>query len=291
VAFSSDDRLLASASASGIKVWQATDAQSHSPRAGPGDGEAFAWHLQQANECEAASPAEWFGVAFHVSQLLDADPADWHWHARRARAEAELGEWPRVLDDCKNAIARGTAEPLIWYMQALGSLKQGDTAGYSQSCADMLERFAQTELPGQANTVAWACALAPAALADLGQAVRLATRAVNAERDRAQFRNTLGAVQYRAKQFQAARANLQESVRLSKGGEPEDWLFLAMVCHLQGDKAEARVWLDKAVRWRDSGRHLSGTDGQLLSLSRLTEVDLLRREAEALLAGSPIASP
>ena len=285
VAFSPDDRFLASASTQGIKIWEAADVPAHSAPAAADGREALAWHRQQADECAAVDPPQWFAAAFHLSRLLDAEPANWHWYERRAHAKAELGEWPRVVEDSTSAIAHGTANPFSWYLQALAHLQQADNAGYRRTCTDVLRRFARTDSFEHANSVAWVCVLAPAAVADLGPVVGLATKATKSAHERSSFYNTLGAALYRAGQLQSAHANLQRSLRFSKGGVPEDWLFLAMVCHRQGDHAEARVWLDKLARWRDAPRHLPGADGSLSSALRLTEIDLLRREAEALLAG------
>src|SRR5262249_15791355 len=159
--------------------------------------DALAWHREQADECQAAQPPEWFGVAFHVSRLMAADPANWQWHARRAQAQAELAEWPQVLEDSTNAIARGGEEPSLWHLQALARLERADLVGYRQSWTDMWQRFAQTKSPEQANSVAWVCALAPAALADLAPAISLATKAMKSatsDHARSNFHNTLGAL-------------------------------------------------------------------------------------------------
>jgi tetratricopeptide (TPR) repeat protein len=284
-AFSPDGRWLASASTQGTKIWDAADARALSarPDPGPGDEAALAWHRQQADECQASDPPDWFGVAFHVGRVRDADPADWRSWVRLARAEIALGDWPRALEDCDGAIAREAADYFPWYLQALGRLRQGDVAGYRRSCAAMLKRFAHTPDLVQGNDVADGCALAPAAVADLEPAIRLATAAVKAAPSNSAFRNTLGAVLYRAEQFEAARANLEESLRLSRGGVPEDWLFLAMLCGKKGDTGEARDWLAKAVYWRDAAPPLFPAEERLFPPLRLAVIDLLRREAEALL--------
>jgi WD40 repeat protein/serine/threonine protein kinase len=285
VAFSPNDRLLASASPQGIRIWEAADAPSALVSAGAGERESLAWYRQQADECALADPPQWFAVAFHMSRLLDAEPGNWRWLTRRAQAEAELGEWPRVLEDSTAAIAQGAGDPHCWYLQALALLQKGDTAAYRRCCTDMLERFARTESAAEANIVAWTCTLASAAVADMGPVIHLATKATKADPSRSGFHNSLGAALYRAGQFEAARASLRKALQLSEGGQPEDWLFLAMTCHQQGDLAEARRWLDKVVRWHEGSHHSSDTDVHIFSARRLAGVDLLRLEAEALLKG------
>jgi WD40 repeat protein/serine/threonine protein kinase len=278
VAFSPDGRLLASASPQGIKIWEASDAPGG--QTGPGAPQALAWYRQQADECETADPPQWSGVAFHLGRLLEAEPRDWRNHARRSQAAAELGDWPRTLDYANRAIARGAVDPYTWHLQALARLQQADLPGYRQSCADLVRRFGQTAGAEPANNVAWTCALAPAAVPDLQPVIRLIATAAKEQRERALFQNTLGALLYRANQLPAARSALEESVRLSRGGVPEDWVFLAMVCDKRGDKAAARVWLDKVTHWQPP-------PGHPFSLRRQAEINLLRREAEALLAGRP----
>ena len=130
-------------------------------------------------------------------------------------------------------------------------------------------------------------ALAPSAVAPLDRAIDLATRATRAEPGRGAFYNTLGALLYRAERFPAARTTLLEAMRLSKDEDPENWLFLAMTCHQQGDQAEARRWLDRALQWCDAAnKHRASADQPLRPLGRLTEIGLLRREAEDLLNGA-----
>jgi len=152
-----------------------------------------------------------------------------------------------------------------------------------------MERFGQTEHARFANDVAWACALAPAAVADLDRPIRLAEKAVAAEPRNSSYRNTLGALLYRAGRFPAAGECLREALRLDKGqGTPEDWLFLAMTEHRLGRDAQARGWLDKALKWIEAANNdqLKWADGSIPSLAQRTQLQLLRREAEALLAVS-----
>ena len=63
------------------------------------------------------------------------------------------------------------------------------------------------------------------------------------------YRNTLGVAHYRAGDWAAAVDALEESMRLRSGGDPYDWLFLAMARHRLGDAVEARRWLDRSLAW------------------------------------------
>ena len=59
--------------------------------------------------------------------------------------------------------------------------------------------------------------------------------------------NTLGVASYRVEDWKAAIEALDTSMRLSSGGTPADWLFLAMAHWQQGETDQARSWYAKAV--------------------------------------------
>jgi uncharacterized protein HemY len=84
---------------------------------------------------------------------------------------------------------------------------------------------------------------------DARQAVELARKAVTSAPQNGVFWNTLGVCHYRAEDWIAAANALDQSMRLRSGGDAYDWLFLAMVRHHQGRKANAQEWYDRAVAW------------------------------------------
>jgi tetratricopeptide (TPR) repeat protein len=63
--------------------------------------------------------------------------------------------------------------------------------------------------------------------------------------------NTLGVAQYRAENWKAAVAALEKSMQLQKGGNSDDWFFVAMAHWQLNEKKKARAWYDKAVQWMD----------------------------------------
>ena len=71
-----------------------------------------------------------------------------------------------------------------------------------------------TENPETAEWVAWTCALAPDAVADLSQAITLANKASKKRPNDDLFQNTPGAVLYRAGRFEEAIERLTEADRL-----------------------------------------------------------------------------
>jgi serine/threonine protein kinase len=102
------------------------------------------------------------------------------------------------------------------------------------------------------NTASWILVDCPdETLRDPDLAVALAERAVALRSESAAFWNTLGVACYRKRDWQRARAALEQSIE--KGGcIPHDWFFLALACHRLGDVQSARAWRDKAVRAMDA---------------------------------------
>jgi uncharacterized protein HemY len=129
------------------------------------------------------------------------------------------------------------------------------------------------------NTGAWACALAPHAVAALGPIVRLAEKAVEKWPNDANVLNTLGAMLYRARRWEEAVQRLKEAVAKSQGkkGSASDWLFLAMAHQELGHTEEAKSCLAKAGgSIKDDGIGWRGRP----------EYQILHRQAEGLVKGS-----
>ena len=90
-------------------------------------------------------------------------------------------------------------------------------------------------------------------------------------------------------------------MRLRSGGDPYDWLFLAMARHRLGDAAEARRWLDRSLAWietkaprnpelirfRDEALRLLGSGASRRTMSDRTRSHALDR---GLLMKSPFTS-
>jgi tetratricopeptide (TPR) repeat protein len=256
------------------------------------------WHRAQANESLKAG--RWFAAAFHLGRLIEIGPATGYLHYLRGTALAQLArtaeadqEFEKALEQSKDlpelmqadaqamlshwkaaarlhekALAAPSAPPLVWYKYALLCLQRDDRAGYSKACTTLLKRFGDPRNPVIANSVAWAHALSPNALADLTPVVKLAQNVVRANPTSFEIHNTLGA---------DAVAELKTAIKLNEsGGTPNDFLFLAMAHHRLGKSDEARTWLDKARQAHKIQPPVFWTD-------RL-EWQLLHQEAEALLS-------
>ena len=81
--------------------------------------------------------------------------------------------------------------------------------------------------------------------------MKLAKKAVELSPQAGHYWNTLGVAHYRAGEWKAAVMALEKSMELRKGGDANDWFFLAMAHLKQDQKAEARKWYDRAVAWMD----------------------------------------
>jgi tetratricopeptide (TPR) repeat protein len=82
----------------------------------------------------------------------------------------------------------------------------------------------------------------------------LARKAVERGAKPGPYWNTLGVAHYRAGNWKAAIEALTRSMELRKGGDGNDWFFLAMAHWQLGDKPQARSWYDKAVRWMEKNQ-------------------------------------
>ena len=170
---------------------------------------------------------------------------------------------------------------------ALTQLATGRSADYRRLCADLLDRFGSAGRPSVANNVAWCCSLGPAALGDLKPVLKLARR-VTAQRRNAENLNTLGAALYRSGEFEEAIRTLKEAVAGGKEhGSAWDFLFLAMTHARLGHTGEAQRLLARVGPWVEAHlRPVSNSDLPApLSWQNQLELRLLRREAEAVVAG------
>jgi hypothetical protein len=103
---------------------------------------------------------------------------------------------------------------------------------------------------------------------DLALAVRMAEWDVEREPASGAFRQTLGLCRYRIGDCASAVADLEESMKLSQGGEVADWLLMALTRAHRGETRDARMWQRRALgRIRSEGiKNESG-----LEVARLLE--------------------
>jgi WD40 repeat protein/class 3 adenylate cyclase len=204
--------------------------------------------------------------------------------ARGSALRASNEQWDASADDLRRAVETDPSDLFARYTRILTLVAAGERAQVRRDCDDLLRRFGDVTEPAQAASIAWSCVLAPDAVSDVQAPIRLAMTALAGcpESQRSEALTTLGAALYRANRLQEAIRRLNESIRTSEGaGVPKQFLFLAMAHHRLGHSGEARRWLDRLV----SNQPREGFE---FSRDELV-VRILRREAEALVLGSPAA--
>lgn len=281
IRFSGDGRYLAMSQNYELSLW---DPEPSNEGADSDASRAIAWHTQQSDNCETLR--DWFGVAFHRGQLAQLQPGEWLQLVRRGDAFARLSRWDQAAHEFDLAVEHG-ADRYAWYLRALVHMLRKDAAAYRATCEGMIESFGEIPDPAAANSLAWTCALSSASGVDSGRLVELAKVAVQNDRIAAHL-NTLGACLYRAGRFEESRDQLTEAIELhGEGGDPADWLFLAMALHACGQTTEARAQYQQAARWIDSGTiELKRSDAldAPMHWTRLIELSALRDEAARRLA-------
>jgi tetratricopeptide (TPR) repeat protein len=230
------------------------------------------------------------GEELNASSIVEARNGDYYEVPLSSEPDLEEQE-RRLLENLKiQSSVLGAGRPNTSYSSykiALLQLYKGDIEGYRKRCAQMLDHFSQTKNAVTAHWVAWTCVLAPNAVEDLGQAVKLAEQALESDPENEQHLRTLGVILYRAGRFDEALEKLsQVAVRWEETGQlptrtspAYTWYFLAMAHHRLGHAEEARTWLGKAVERAE--KEIAGD----ASWNRKLTLRLLRAEAESMIKG------
>ncbi len=131
-----------------------------------------------------------------------------------------------------------------------------------------LERDASKRLPNNPrrhNEVAWRRANAPEPrFRNPKLAIELAEKAVAANPKIGGYWNTLGVAYFRNNEPKKARQALEKSMKLRSGGDPFDWLVMAMICQGERQADKARRWHDKSRAWMKKYRTKDHIIEQLL---------------------------
>jgi tetratricopeptide (TPR) repeat protein len=178
-------------------------------------------------------------------------------------------------------------------------LYAGNVEGYRKTCARMLDHFVRIGRERHDNSfgatsACWACVLAPDAVEDFASAIKLAEAGLIKPYRNDQDHLNLGAILYRAGQFEEAIDKLKELVTTwEKSGllpntmsPASAWFFLAMAHHQLGQHEEAEKWLAKA-----NERVELELAGDPRFWARPLVLELLQAEARLLLGASEQQSP
>lgn len=233
------------------------------------------WHTLAADAAEHAR--NWHDALPHLDYLLRERPHDGELLLRRARVQAELGEWVAALDDFKARIQAGPRYHIVLYEQAVAALAAGDQPAYRACALDLLARYRETV--GERDITAWTCALAPGAVPDYAEPLQLESELIRQEPKNASYLQTRGALHLRAGQLEAARADLRAAISNRDHADLVDHLFLTLV--------ECRAGCRDAARraYRRAQTLLPG-DPTALPWADRAEMQLLLREVSRAMEGS-----
>jgi eukaryotic-like serine/threonine-protein kinase len=176
---------------------------------------------------------------------------------RRSEAAAAYDQAARLADRLLTEFPERPDGERTWIDTRIGLVRFHAADDPAAADADFLKLREFHPKHGRAlNDLAWHLATAAdARFRDARRAVELAEEAVAKSPKAGTYRNTLGVARYRAGDWPAAVADLEESRRLlNRQFDSFNTFFLAMARWQQGDRAGAREWYDEAVRWMDQNQ-------------------------------------
>jgi tetratricopeptide (TPR) repeat protein len=242
-----------------------------------------------AEEYARVFPDQWHGhlqsgrVLLRCAMVAEDDPS-LPSEERAALARAYL---TKSAGREREAIRLGAGDYSAWHYVALAEAMRDDEDAYRRACDDMLKRFGGTENVDVGHWVARTCLLRPGKVSP--RVAELADRAVRAKPKAYFYRVGAATVSFRAGRHEEALERLKGVVE-DHGGEGRgfDLLLMALTYQSLGDAAEARLCLDKGVRWLErmqKGEIEDSLIGKQLSPNHEAELRLLRREAEKRVKG------
>ncbi len=194
----------------------------------------------------------------------------------RGALYAEMGRWDEAIEDYSTILNLNPTHPVVRFMRGQAYQKLGK---WEQAVADYHEAIRLAPQPPWQNELAWLLATCPEAkVRNPARAVALAQQAVDASPKDGTFWNTLGVARYRAGDFKGAVEALDKSAELRRGGDPYDWLFLAMAHEKRGHHDEARKFYDRATKWLQKNEAALAKDKP-----QADELRRFRAEAEEIL--------
>ena len=242
---------------------------------------------------EAMALYRWVGELYE--KLAVENPDGWYpyWgsegYGRLAILLAAAGRAPEAEQACRKLLDLKPEGPLAHFRYVLLRLHLGGRDAHRTACADMLTRFGNSRNPDAAYWTAWACTLGPDAMPDWQPVVRLAKKSLADDPKNCDHLQLLGAVLYRAGQFEEALKRLTEAeaafqeAKSSRSTVIYSWLYQAMTRHRLGQAEEAKRLLKKAMEAIDQPPDQSRGE-TTKDWSRQLTLQLWRREAQAQLA-------
>lgn len=176
---------------------------------------------------------------------------DAYWiHRELGYAYIQLGKPDEAIAACRAAVKLKPKESEAHLRLGMALQKKGRYQESVAACREALR--IQPDRHGALNNLSWYLATCPdIKLRDPAEAVELAQKAVRLKPNEGYYWNTLGTARYRTGDWKAAITDLETSMKLRKGGDANDWFFLAMSHWQLGDKEQAAKYYQQAVTWMD----------------------------------------
>jgi serine/threonine protein kinase/WD40 repeat protein len=234
-------------------------------------------HLEHFSKAPAA-------LADQFTRRIEKDHGDTDAYHHRAHALVNLQRYREAIADLDQAIRRRPDDAHM--LSSRATIFHRVLKEYAPAIADLEAALAcgsdesayREDLALCCNNLAWELATGPVPARDHKRALHFAGRAVELLPGEGVYLNTLGVAQYRAGQYEQARATLERSLSTNRGKyDGFDLFFLAMTHHTLGQHVQARVCYDRAVNWRRGHNSLSQQDAAQLTA--------FQTEAESVLTG------
>jgi tetratricopeptide (TPR) repeat protein len=225
-------------------------------------------------------------AAADFEKAIALAPRDAETYYRRGGAEARQNQYARSAADFVRAAELAPDRVRYLACQALALRAARDEAGCRRACATLLERFGERD--DSAPTAALVCVASPATMPDWRPLLARAEKQAAASPQEVGHRVTLGAVLYRMGRFEAAARALHAAGDVDKDDTAAaPCLFLAMAYHRLGKPQDARGWFDEADRRLKAPPAPKRPEQELPAWAERLALELLRKEAEALLGVKP----
>jgi tetratricopeptide (TPR) repeat protein len=222
------------------------------------------------------------------AKAIELEPKNSDMWRSRAMFSVEQAKWDSAAADLSQAVDLKPEQANLWYQRALVRVAAGRLEDYRKDCGEILQRFGQSDKPDDAPWLVWTCALAPDATTNWPQVRAQAEQAVKNDPKSARYLSTLGAVLYRAGQFEEATKKLKEAeaLAIAPSGNPNSspaytWFFLAMAQQRLQQAEDAQASFDKAVAETDKTLREHEQGIAEAPWNRRLTLKLFREEAES----------
>jgi serine/threonine-protein kinase len=187
----------------------------------------------QVGQCEKALA--------DLSRAVELDPGLAIAWTNRGGVHLNLGKTEQALADLSRAVELDPGLVAGWCNRGLA---YGTLGKWDRALADYSKAI---ELDPQDAAACYSRGTVYGKLGRWDRAVLDYSKAVELAPKEKTYWSALGSAHYRADDCKAAVAALDKATQLGKGGDPLDWLYLAMARWKLGDKDQARQWYARAA--------------------------------------------